>query len=120
MLKRVDRVQIAVADLNRAEQVAAAVFGAETLRRDELAPLRARRATMQAGASLLELVQADGAGPVGEFVDRWGPGLFAAGFSVDDLEAAARHLERLGMKFERASGQLFLDPSATSGMRAVV
>jgi hypothetical protein len=53
MLKRVDRVQIAVADLDRAEQVAAAVLGAETLRRDKVAPLGARRATMQTGASLL-------------------------------------------------------------------
>jgi hypothetical protein len=70
MLKRVDRVQIAVADLNQAEKVAAAVFDAETLRRDEVAALCARRATMQAGASLLELVQPDGAGPVREFVDR--------------------------------------------------
>jgi len=120
MLKRVDRVQIAVADLNQAEKVTAAVFDAETLRRDEVAPLCARRATMQAGASLLELVQPDGAGPVKEFVDRWGSGLFAAGFSVDDLDAAARHLDRLGAKFERASGQLFIDSSATLGMRVVI
>jgi catechol 2,3-dioxygenase-like lactoylglutathione lyase family enzyme len=120
MLKRVDRVQIAVADLDRAEHIATAVFGAETLRRDEVAPLRARHASMQAGTSLLELVEPDGAGPVKEFVDRWGSGLFAAGFSVDDLDAAAHHLERQGAKFERAPGQLFLDPSATLGMRVVI
>ena len=112
MLKRVDRVQIAVADLNRAEKIATAVLGAETLRRDQVAPLCARRATMQAGTSLLELVEPDGAGPVKEFVDLWGSGLFAAGFSVDDLDAAAHHLEKQGAKFERAAGQLFLDPSA--------
>jgi hypothetical protein len=120
ILKRVDRVQIAVADLNHAEKIAAAVFGAETLRRDRVAPLCARRASMQAGTSLLELVEPDGAGPVQEFVDRWGSGLFAAGFSVDDLDAAAHHLERQGAKFERAPGQLFLDPSTTLGMRVVI
>ena len=120
MLKRVDRVQIAVADLNHAEKVATAVFGAETLRRDQVAPLCARRATMQAGTILLELVEPDGAGPAKEFVDRWGSGLFAAGFSVDDLDAAAHHLEKQGAKFERAPGQLFLDPSATLGMRVVL
>ena len=119
MLKRVDRVQIAVTDLDRAEKNAAAVFGAETLRRDQVGPLCARRASMQAGTSLLELVEPDGAGPVQEFVDRWGSGLFAAGFSVDDLDAAAHHLARQGAKFERAPGQLFLDPSATLGMRVV-
>jgi hypothetical protein len=120
MLKRVDRVQIAVADLNHAEKIATAVFGAEPLRRDQVAPLCARRATMQAGTSLVELVEPEGAGPVKEFVDRWGSGLFAAGFSVDDLAAAAHHLDKQGAKFERAPGQLFLDPSATLGMRAVI
>ena len=53
MLKRVDRVQIAVTDLDRAEKNAAAVFGAETLRRDQVGPLCARRASMQAGTSLI-------------------------------------------------------------------
>jgi catechol 2,3-dioxygenase-like lactoylglutathione lyase family enzyme len=120
MLKGVDRVQIAVADLTSAEKIATAVFGAEILRRDQLAPLGARRATLQAGTSLLELVEPDGAGPVQEFVRRWGSGLFAAGFSVDDLDAAAHHLEKQGAKFQRSLGQLFLDPSATLGMRVVL
>ena len=120
MLKRVDRVQIAVTDLDAAEKIANAVFGAEPLRRDEVAPLRARRATVQAGSSLIELLQPDGAGPVKDFIERWGQGLFAAGFSVDDLDAAAHHLKQQGAGFEQASGQLFLDPSSTFGMRVVI
>jgi len=56
MLKRVDRVQIAVPNLDAAEQVVAAVMGAEALRRDEVNLLRARRSTMQAGSSLIELL----------------------------------------------------------------
>src|SRR5438046_215946 len=120
MLRRVDRVQIAVTNLDEAEKVVANIFGGEPLRRDEVGPLRARRATTQAGASLIELVQPDGPGPVREFIDRSGQGLFAAGFSVDDLDAAAHHLESQRAKFERASGQLFLDTSATFGMRAVI
>ncbi len=120
MLKRVDRVQIAVANLNSAEKVVSSIFGAEPLKRDEVAPIAAIRSTMQAGTSLIELVQPNGAGPVRDFVDRWGQGLFAAGFSVEDLDTAARHLEKQGAKFERASGQLFLDPSATFGMRVVL
>jgi len=120
MLKRVDRVQIAVANLDAAEQVVSGVFGAEPLRRDEAAPLRALRSTMQAGASLIELLQPNGVGPVKDFLDRFGPGLFGAGFSVEDLDGAAQHLETQGAKFERASGQLFLDPAATFGMRVVI
>jgi Glyoxalase/Bleomycin resistance protein/Dioxygenase superfamily len=120
MLKRVDRVQIAVADLGAAEKIAADTFGAELVRRDEAAPLGARRATMQAGASLIELLAPGGAGPVTDFVARWGQGLFAAGFAVDDLDAMAAHLEKRGARFERAGEQIFLDPSATFGMRAVI
>ena len=120
MLKRVDRVQIAVPNLDAAEKVVATVMGAEPLRRDEVALLRARRTTMQAGSSLVELLQPDGAGPVRDFVDKWGQGLFAAGFSVDDLDAAVRHLETQGAKFETSAGQLYLDPAATFGMRVVI
>jgi len=120
MLKRVDRVQIAVRNLDAAEKIASMMLGAEALRRDEVGPQRALRTTMQAGASLIELLQADGPGPVKDFIDRWGQGLFAAGFSVDDLDAAAYHFEKEGAKFQRASGQLFLDPGATFGMRVVI
>lgn len=120
MLKRVDRVQIAVPSLDDAEKVVAAVMGAEALRRDEVAPLRARRATMQAGSSLIELLQPDGTGPVKDFVDKWGQGLFGAGFSVEDLDAAAHHLKAQGAKFETSGGQLYLDPAATLGMRVVI
>jgi len=120
MIKRVDRVQIAVRDLAAAEKIAADTFGAELVRRDNAAPIRARRSTMQAGSSLIELVAPDGAGPVEEFVDRWGGGLFAAGFSVNDVDAMAAHLAKQGARFDRAGGQLFLDPAATFGMRVVI
>jgi hypothetical protein len=120
MLKRVDRVQIAVRNLDAAEKIASMMLGAEALRRDEVGPQRALRTTMQAGSSLIELLQADGPGPVKDFIDRWDQGLFAAGFSVDDLDAAAYHFEKVGAKFQKNSGQLFLDPGVTFGMRVVI
>jgi hypothetical protein len=120
VLKRVDRVQIVVSERAGAERIAADVFGAQVVRRDKVVPLRAKRTTMQAGTSLIELLEADGAGPVGDFIGRWGGGLFAAGFSVDDVDAAARHFDKLEVHHERAAGQLFLDPAATFGMRTVI
>ncbi len=120
MLKRVDRVQIAVRDNAAAERAVAEVFGAELLRRDELSILRAKRSTMQAGSSLVELLEADGTGPVSDFLAKYGGGLYGAGFSVEDLDAAARHLDANGVRFERASGQLYLDPKATFGINAVI
>jgi len=120
MLRRVDRVQIAVRDRAPAEAAASAIFGAELIRRDEVAPIAARRSLMQAGSSVLEFLEPSGAGPVADFLARWNEGLFAAGFSVADVEAAAAALERNGVSFARASGQLFIGADATAGMRAVI
>jgi hypothetical protein len=120
MLKRVDRIQIAVGDTNAAERVVAEVFDAELIRRDKAAPLAAKRSTMQAGASLFEILEPDGAGAVQGFVSKWGGGLFGAGFSVDDPAAAAQHFAKCGVSFEQSTGQLYLDPAATFGMRTVI
>ena len=120
MLKRVDRIQIAVTDRTSAEQTVAAVFGAELVRRDDAPPIRAKRSTMQAGTTLIELLEADGTGPVQDFISKWHGGLFGVGFSVDDSEAAARHLEKLDVSFDQSKEQLYLDPGATFGMRTVI
>jgi hypothetical protein len=120
MLKRVDRIQIAVADSATAERVVAEVFGGELVRRDTLGPYHARRSTMAAGCSLIELLEPDGAGVVQDFVSQWQSGLFGVGFSVDDVGAAARHLETSGAQFEQSGGQLLLDPRATFGMRTAI
>ena len=120
MLKRVDRIQIAVSNSHAAEEVVEEVFGGELVRRDQAATLCARRSTMQAGSSLIELLEPDGAGPVQDFVSKWGSGLFGAGFSVDDLDAAANRLAKCGVNFDQSAGQLYLDPTATFGMRTVI
>jgi hypothetical protein len=75
---------------------------------------------MQAGSSLVELLEPDGAGAVQDFVSKWVSGLFGAGFSVDDPGAAAHHLAGCGVKFEQSAGQLYLDAAATFGMRTVI
>ena len=120
MLKRVDRVQIVTADRAEAVSAAAAIFGAELVRHDEVRPLGAKRTVVQVGASMIEFLEADGAGPVADFAARWGRGLYAAGFSVAELDGAAALLDRSGVKSVRAAGQLFLDPAATSGMPTVI
>jgi Glyoxalase/Bleomycin resistance protein/Dioxygenase superfamily len=120
MLTRVDRVQIAVEDREPAERVVAEIFGGELIRRDEAGPLGAERSTMLVGESLIELLQPAGAGRTRDFVARWGGGLMGVGFAVADLDRAESHLNRVRAKFERAGGQLFLDPAATFGLGAVI
>lgn len=120
MLKRVDRIQLAVKDREAAESVVAGVFGAELIKHDEVKALAARRSTMQAGTGLFELLEPAGSGPVADFVSKWRSGLFAAGFSVEDLEQAEHHMAGAGAEIAREGGQIFVDPSSTRGMRAVI
>ena len=120
MLKRVDRVQIIVRDRDEAVRTAAAIFGAEDARNDEVRRLGAKRTSVQAGASMIEFLEPDGTGPVADFASRWGGGIYAAGFSAPDIDEAAAHLTRAGVGFERANGQLFLDAAATGGMPTVI
>jgi len=120
MLKRVDRVQIVVRDRAEAQSAASAIFGAEFVRDDEVKLLGARRTVCQVGASIVEFLEANGAGRIADFARQRGGGLYAAGFSVAELEEAAALFNRTGIKFEREGGQLFLDSMTTCGMPTVV
>ncbi|HVN63910.1 MAG TPA: hypothetical protein VMT58_04695, partial [Candidatus Binataceae bacterium] len=120
MLKRLDRVQIVVPALSAAESVVGKVLGGELLRRDGVPPLGAKRSAMQAGTSIIELLEPDGAGVVNDFAAKWGGGLFGVGFSVGEIEVAERYFGKVSVKFEKSNGQLFLEPAATFGMRTVI
>jgi catechol 2,3-dioxygenase-like lactoylglutathione lyase family enzyme len=120
MLKRVDRVQIVVRDRAEAKRAAAAIFGAEFVRDDAVKLLGAKRTVCQVGASIIEFLEADGAGRVADFARQRGGGLYAARFSVTELEEAAALFDRNGLKFEREGGQLFLDSTTTCGMPTVI
>jgi hypothetical protein len=56
---------------------------------------------LHVGASLVELLEADGAGRVQDHVAATGGGLFAAGFACRSLAALARHWDRFGVDFVR-------------------
>jgi catechol 2,3-dioxygenase-like lactoylglutathione lyase family enzyme len=120
MLTRVDRTQLAVRDRAAAEATFRAILGAERVREDELRLANAKRTTLQAGTSEFELLEPAGAGSVREHLERWGEGLFAAGFSTDDLSGLCRRLSSCGILWEEEGGQVFIEPTQTPGMRIVL
>jgi len=120
MLKRVDRVQIVVRDRIAAARAAADIFAAEVVGIDTVQSLGVKRTTVQAGVSMIEFIETDGSGPVANFAAKWGGGLYAAGFAVEDLDQAAARLSDNGVRFERVGEQLFLDAAATCGMPTVI
>jgi hypothetical protein len=120
MLEHIDRIQIAVRDRGAAAQTFIDVFGAEAVKDDEVRALGARRRVVHAGTSEFELLEAAGDGPVQAYLDQWGEGLFAAGFSTNDVGALASRLASKGVQFADEHGQLFIAPDQTPGLRMVI
>jgi hypothetical protein len=120
MLKAVDRMQIAVADRNVAAETFMKLLGGQVVKDDKLAAFGALRTTVHAGQSEFELLEPTGPGLVRERIDRWGEGIFAAGFSSEDLTGLAAHSTDAGAVWQQEGEQLFLEPDQTRGMRVVL
>lgn len=119
MLSYVDRIQMVVADRKVAAERWKAVFGAEQVSEDGSRYLNAHRTTVQAGRSLFEFLEPAGPGPIQDFRDSWGQGLYGAGFSTPDLPALAKRLETSGEATVDEKGRLFL-ASTRFGMPTVL
>jgi Glyoxalase/Bleomycin resistance protein/Dioxygenase superfamily len=120
MLISVDRIQLAVRDRTEAATTFAAVLDAREVRQDHLDLFNAERTVIQAGASEFELLTPSGPGAVAEHLERWGEGIFAAGFSTPDLTAMAAHLTDCGLEVREDGDQIFIAPAQTRGMRTVI
>lgn len=120
MLERVDRIQLAVSDAAEAARAFQGILGAEPAREDDSDYLNARRTILTLGASEVELCAARGAGLVRAHLDRWGPGLLTAGFSVASVAALRAHLIAEGVEFTKEGEQTYLEPPETVGMRVVI
>ena len=120
MLEHVDRVQIAVKDRVAAAQTFIDVFDAQLVRDDEVRALGAKRRVVHAGTSEFELLEPNGDGPVQAYLQDWGEGLFAAGFSTNDVAALASRLQSKSVQFTDEGGQLFIAPDQTPGLRMVI
>lgn len=120
---RIAHVGIAVADL-----AAILPFYRDILGMPEV-PLHdadgARIAGLEAGESLVELLQADSPdSPIGKFVAKRGPGIHHICFAVDDLDGTLARCRRMGVRLIDDTPRLgaegkriaFLHPSATAGV----
>ena len=85
----------------------------------------ARIAGLAAGASLVELLEAETPdSPIGKFVAKRGPGIHHVCFAVDDLDAALERCRSFGIRLIDDTPRLgaegkriaFLHPASTSGV----
>lgn len=122
MLKRVDRVQLVVANRDATAAAWARLLDTQVTYQDAVRCLGARRTVLALGTSAVELLEPDGAGVAADFLARTRGGLFAAGFATDDVQAMQAHLEARGIAVAAEAGQLFvaLDAAGLPGLRAVI
>lgn len=120
MLKRVDRIQVAVRDRAAAVDTYGALFAATVLREDRVACLNADRTVVQMGVSDVEFLQPTADGAVQAHLDRWGEGLFAAGFATDKMDALSRRLSERSVTYVEEHGQLHIEPARAGGLRCVI
>jgi hypothetical protein len=120
MLERVDRIQMAVVEAAPAARAFQDLLGAEPAREDDSEYLQAHRTILTLGASEVELCEPRGAGIVRAHLDRWGPGLLTAGFSVASVAALRGHFIAESVEFTTEGEQTYLEPTETVGMRVVV
>jgi hypothetical protein len=120
MLEHVDRMQLAVRDRAAAAETFGHIFGAQQSGDDEVKHLNAKRRTMHAGTSEFELLEPSGDGPVAGYIVAWGEGLFAAGFSTNDVQALAQRLSSKGVQYTEEHNQLFIAADQTPGLRMVI
>ena len=120
MLTRVDRMQLAVRDRAAAERTFEETFAAVKVGDDAVRLLQATRSVMQAGESEFELLEPSDDGPIREHIERWGEGIFAAGFSTPDLSALSGRLSSKGIAWRDEGEQVLIEPDQTPGMRMVL
>ena len=108
MLADLDRIVVAARYRRPVVEALRRVLGAEIVGRDHLPFWSAKRTTLRAGVSEIEVLEPKGVGAVADFIGRRGPGLFAVGFASADFEKYRAHLETQGVFFKEHSGQLFL------------
>jgi methylmalonyl-CoA/ethylmalonyl-CoA epimerase len=85
----------------------------------------ARIGAVQAGDSLIELLEANSAdSPIGKFVAKRGPGIHHICFAVDDLDGTLAQCKKAGVRLIDETPRIgaegkriaFLHPSATAGV----
>jgi len=120
MLRRVDRMLLAVRDREAAADTFRSILGAERVREDTSQLLAARRTVVQAGISEFELLEPTGEGPVLAHLERWDEGILAVGFSAADLSALGSRLSQRGVSYSEDDGRLWIASDQTKGMNVVL
>lgn len=120
MLKSVDRILVAVNDLDSAEKNYQDVLGAYQIKDFRSDYLNANVRRMALGSSEVELCAASGEGPVKARLEQFGEGLIRGGVTTSDLNAFHQYLKDHKVGCVEADGRLYLESSDLYNLPLVV
>lgn len=108
MIKRLDHIAVAVADLDAAVRRFAEALGLACAGREDVPAERTSTAFLPIEGTRIELVHPiAGEGPIAKFLEKRGPGLHHLCFETDDLDGDIAKL--------RAKGYVFLSDAPRPG-----
>jgi methylmalonyl-CoA/ethylmalonyl-CoA epimerase len=122
MIRGIDHIAIAVADLDAAVTLFATVFGMKAVHREEIAGYGVRVATLATGGTAIELVQGiTPDSPITKFVAERGPGMHHVALEVANIDEALALLREQGVPLidqaarpgKQGSRVAFIHPKAT-------
>lgn len=125
MLKKIDHIGIAVADLQAAIQKYTEVTGRKPAHKETVADQKVETAFFPVGEVRLELLKGTSPdSPITKFIEKRGEGIHHLCFEVDDLEKSKEKLSQAGLQFienisEQGAGGskvAFIHPKSTGGI----
>lgn len=120
MFNKVDRILVAVHDLNAAEKNYRDVLGATLIEDFESEHLNANVRRMAIGISEVELCQPLGVGLVEAYLKGGREGLMCGGVTTADLDVFAEVLDEHHTSYTKADGRLYLEAGDLHGLPLVV
>ncbi|HPW65726.1 MAG TPA: methylmalonyl-CoA epimerase [Salinivirgaceae bacterium] len=121
----IEHIGIAVKNLDDAIPFFAKFLGQECYAIEEVKEQKVKTAFFKVGQTKIELLEStDPEGPIGKFVEKKGEGIHHIAFAVDDVNAALKEAEEMGINLIDKKGRKgaenlnigFLHPKSTYGV----
>lgn len=119
---RIDHIAVAVKNLDAAIATYQHNFDLEKVSGGEVPSLGIHNAFLQIGDARIELITPTSAtGPVAEFLEQSGEGMYLLSLEVEDMDEAVSHLKEAGARVRIAEGSTgrrlaFVSPKSTHGV----
>ncbi|WP_028888392.1 methylmalonyl-CoA epimerase [Tenacibaculum ovolyticum] len=124
-MDKIEHIGIAVKDLEKSNELFAALFGEPHYKVEEVASEGVKTSFFKSGPNKIELLEATKAdSPIAKFIEKKGEGIHHIAFAVNDIKAEIKRLQKEGFTVlneipkKGADNKLvaFLHPKTTNGV----